>query len=67
MDDFMASLGRVMEANPFAVLPILLLVGGAWAIRIEKRMVKPEEKDEKINLIREINSKLDILLDRIKR
>ena len=67
MDEFLASLGRIAEANPTAALPILLVVGVIWAVYVEKRMSKPENKDEKINLIRSIDSKIDILLDRIKR
>ena len=43
------------------------MVGVIWAVWVEKRMSKPETKDEKINLIRTIDSKIDILLDRIKR
>ena len=74
MDEFLASLGRVAEANPTAALPVLLVVGVIWAVWVEKRMSKPESKDEKINLIRSIDnnitkveSKIDILLDRVKR
>ena len=67
MDEFLASLGRLAEANPAAAVPILLVIGVIWAVWVEKRMSKPEAKDEKINLIRSIDSKIDILLDRIKR
>lgn len=67
MDELLASIGRIAETDPSAAIPILLLIGVGWAIRTEKRMSKPEAKDEKINLIRSIDSKIDILLDRIKR
>lgn len=67
MDEFLASLGRIAEANPAAALPILLIIGVVWAVWVEKRMSKPESKDEKIGLIREIHSDVKIILDRLKR
>jgi len=72
MDEFWASIGRILEGMPVFLIAPALMGGVIWyAIRIENKAKAPDttgsKLDEMSETLDDVHNKVSILLDRVKR